>query len=217
MLSSLENDMKFNIKKVLEDLLSCSVPNEWLDFPDKIPEDLLKNVFATNEVVIAINRWKSGWVKKSNLLFRLTKTQGTVREATKICEHLDKLYRRHGAKLVDLKEKYLVNESDVHESETQLTPQLRNLRVKMTPEILKTPQRTKKHLKPIPYRGIRRRTVVRVVKIINNCNQDTERKQILRLKRRIESLKSDIRSLKETSQTDLAAKMVSIILGFVLA
>ena len=121
---------KFDIKTVLTKFLVCTIKESWLNCPEEIPEELLQGKNVTNEVVIAINRWKAGVQKKSRLFNRLLKADGQYYSPKKLCKDLDNIYKTKGARGVKLTDEFIIlNKSPLPGPSTQLTPQLKKLRI----------------------------------------------------------------------------------------
>jgi hypothetical protein len=198
---------KFNIKTVLEKFLVCTIEDSWLNCPEEIPEQLLQERNITNEVVIAIHRWKAGFEKKSRLLNRLLKTEGTHFNAKKLCKDLDNLYKREGAKGLNLSDEFVIPSKPALASpSTQLTPQLKKLR--MVHKSPQTPTRPRQiNSSRLPGTRTVTRTVVRIIKVQKN----EENRKICRLKRKIKSLKVDIRSSKQIAEQKLAEERVCLL------
>ena len=194
---------KFDIKTVLTKFLVCTIKESWLNCPEEIPEELLQGKNVTNEVVIAINRWKAGVQKKSRLFNRLLKADGQYYSPKKLCKDLDNVYKTKGARGVKLTDEFIIpNKSPLPGPSTQLTPQLKKLRI-----MVQTPTRPREitssrlqGTKPVT------RTVVRVIKV--QCNKTEQNRRMCRLKKKIKCLKIDIRSSKQIAEQKLATEKV---------
>ena len=153
-------------------------------------------------MVIAINRWKAGLQKKSSLFNRLLKADGQYYSPKILCKDLDNIYKNKGARGVKLTDEFIIpNKSPLPGPSTQLTPQLKKLRMVQTPT--KPREITSSRLqgtKPVT------RTVVRVIKV--QCNKTEQNRRMCRLKKKIKCLKIDIRSSKQIAEQKLAAEKV---------
>ena len=216
--------LKFAIKKVLARLFECEesvINSSWLTEPRKIPPELLK-AKVTNEVIIAIARWKTANPKKrASLLSALLRlpSECNVTQARKIWESEDQKYRKFGGGDNHLKAEFdrtlLFNDHDMN-SGTQLTPCLKKLHVEtpkrkhMSRELkaLYTPERSgcttrtgstfkvRKNVKITHHT----RTIVRVVKVKEPLKDTKLIRQIKRLKRVHKTVKEKL--AKKSAELD---------------
>ncbi len=220
----MSNKSKFAIKKVLARLFECeeSVINpSWLSNPRNIPSDLL-TAKITNEVIIAIARWKAAnTTKRVKLLSALLSLpyDCNLKQARLVWETEDMKYKlaRCGDDYLNAEFDHTRLMDDQHHdmsSETQLTPSLKKLHVD-TPKRKHTSCESKALCDTPERSGVNTRRVRNNVKIIHHtrtivktvkfkeCLKDTKLiRQLRRLKRVHRTVKEEL--AKKSAELDNA-------------